>query len=185
MKGKQWVIGAVAFFALSGVAFAQAPIFCTKENFHYVQDGHKLFGDWIPWPMGSECAVPWRKLEGSWFHPQDAELGRLDIDVSILMDSERFVTVRRFSSDGSMLEEGVGFTEYTEKVIAVTMYSTDPGKRPYTLFIRHFAEEGSCDGKLATVITIRKDPKNCENDVNLIMKKVQKKQSTRPKTLAK
>lgn len=175
MKNAKWVLLAVIAFLNFNLSASTTPkseyIFCPQR----VDPAEKLpavLGDWLPWPMGSECQIPWRKIEGTWFRANDTELGRFLVETSDVINGSRFVTVKKVDLKGSMIEEGAALSFSKDKVIAVNMRHVDPSRGGYTLFIRHYAEEGTCDsGTLATVITIRVDEKNCENDVNFIMKK--------------
>lgn len=179
MKNAKWVLIAVFAFLTFDLSATIVPkkeyIFCPQKSDPLEEKIPSIMGDWLPWPMGSECPIPWRKLEGTWIRAKDDDLGRFLFETSEVIEGSRFVTVKKISLSGSMLEEGASLVLSKEKVIAVSMRPVDPSKPGYTLFIRHYAEDGVCDGgALATVITIRIDEKNCENDVNFIMKKAPK-----------
>ena len=179
MKNAKLVLLAVIAFLVFDSSATSTPkkehIFCPQSVDPIQERIPQIMGDWLPWPMGSECQIPWRKIEGTWIRAKDDDLGHFRVETSEIIDGGRFVTVTKVNSSGSMLEEGASLVFSKDRVIAVVMRSVDPSKSSYTLFIRHYAEDGSCeDGKLATVITIRIDEKSCENDVNFIMKKAPK-----------
>lgn len=178
MKNAKWVLGVLAFLAFSSHATIipkKDYIFCPQSLDPMDERIPSIMGDWLPWPLGSECETPWRKLEGAWIRAKDDDLGRFVFDVSAETKGSRLITVKKVSYSGSMLEEGAAWVPDEDKIISIPMRSVDPAKQAYTLFVRHYAEEGTCEqGRLATVLTIRIDDKSCENDVNYIMKKAPK-----------
>lgn len=179
MTGIKWVLTVTTFLVFGSVASANANPFCPKPDTDYMQGrGTKIMGDWLPWPFGSECVTPWRKLEGSWIRPQDDEVGKVIFDLTLIFDGMHFLTVKRYDKHGMMLDEGVAEVLLNDKIVSVKMNTIDPTKGGYTLFIRHYPEKGTCEeGNLATVITIRRDPKRCEDDVNFILIKAPKGKS--------
>ena len=175
----------VAFFALGSLTWAGKPKrdvkiitnFCQRTEAEYAKfGGKKTLGDWLPWPLGSECVTPWSTIEGTWVRPQDDELGQISIEIYYAYESHRLLHVKRYDKHGVIAEEGVADALLGDKVVEIAMNPSDPTKQGYLLFIRHFPQEGtSCaEAKLATVITIRTDSKTCEKDVNFILKKVSK-----------
>lgn len=185
MKGIKWVIIlGMSFFVLSSISYAEKKStkkieeygFCPRAEADYTEDfGKNVLGDLLPWPLGSECSIPWKKLGGTWIRPKDQELGKFSIEVMDSVDNYHIVVARKYDKAGTIVEEGSALTLIKDKVIEIKMLSTDPSKEGYTLFIRHYAEEGTCaQGTLATVLTIRKSQKGCEDDVSFIMKKAPK-----------
>lgn len=176
MTGIKWVLAVTTFLFVGSFAKADAYNFCQSPNPDYTDGGVvKPSGDWLPWPFGSECVTPWRKLEGTWIRPQDDQVGKISFDVSNLYDGIRFLNVKIYDKAGSMVDEGISQVHLHDKIISVKMSPIDPSQSAYTLFIRHYPEKGTCEeGVLATVITIRKDQKRCEDDVNFILKKAPK-----------
>ena len=145
MTGIKWVMTVTTFLCLGSFVKADAYNFCQTPNPDYLDGGVvKPSGDWLPWPFGSECVTPWRKLEGTWIRPQDEQVGKISFDVMIY-EGARFLTVKRYDKNGSMVDEGFAEVQVNDKIILVKMSPANPDKSAYALFIRHYPEKGTCE----------------------------------------
>lgn len=129
----------------------------------------------LPWPWGTECPFPWRKIEGNWTVRSSENHEHFSFIVKGTWENgTRILEVQRYTGKGLLIGLGEGVAPRSERIVRAAMTGVGPEEgKSYWALVRTYVEKKklSCArGKQVTVITLRPTD-GSSDDVHLIVDK--------------